>query len=71
VPHLFFTMPSTWGEGALDEMTMGNLEVRFLQILPIAQSEYEYLLEHGEDALEMKLIGGAVDFYDLKRKAAV
>lgn len=71
VPHLFFTMPSTWGEGALDAMTMGNLEVRFLQILPIAQSEYEYLLEHGEDALEMKLIGGAVDFYDLKRKAAV
>ena len=71
VPHLFFTVPSTWDEGTLDEMRMGNLEVQFLQVLPIAQTEYDYLLEHGEDALELKLIESAVDFYDLKRKTAV
>ncbi len=71
VPHLFFTVPSTWEEDALDDMTMGNLELQFLQILPITQGEYEFLMEHGEDALEMRLIGAAVDFYDLKRKSAV
>lgn len=71
VPHLFFSVPSSWEEDALSEVQMGNLEVQFLQILPISQPEYDFLLEHGEDALELKFIAGAVDFYDLKRKSAI
>ena len=71
VPHLFFSVPSSWEEDALNEMRMGNLEVQFLQILPISQAEYDFLLEHGEDALELKFIDGTVDFYDLKRNSVI
>ena len=71
VPHLFFSVPSSWEEDALNEVRVGSLEVQFLQILPISQTEYDFLLEHGEDSLELKFIDQAVDFYDLKRKSAI
>ncbi|WP_031498888.1 suppressor of fused domain protein [Bryobacter aggregatus] len=71
VPHLFFTLPSTWAQESLLPFRMGNLEVSFLQALPISDGEYDYLSEHGEDSLEIKLIQNNIDFYDLKRKSAV
>ena len=71
VAHLYFADPGRLHAIPLDEIRMGNLSVRFLELIPITPSEHDYLLQHGADALEGALLGGAADLSDLKRNPAV
>ncbi len=71
VAHLYFAKPGNLHTIQLDEIRMGNLNVRFLEVIPITPTEHDYLLKHGADALEGALLGSAVDLSDLKRNPAV
>ena len=69
--HLYFAEPGRLHAIQFDEIRMGNLGVRFLELIPITPSEHDYLLQHGADALEAALLVGAADLTDLKRNSAV
>jgi len=71
VPHLYFVEAAKWSFPRLRPSQMGNLNIHFLQALPITQSEFEYLQEHGNRALESKFLAAAVNHWDFKRKACV
>ena len=71
VAHLYFTEPNRLHQIDLDEIRMGNLMVRFLEIIPITPEEHDYLLQQGADALESALLGSAFDLSDLKRSSAI
>lgn len=67
--HLMLTNPYTWdSEFTLD---MGDCIVTWLEALPISDSEYEYIREHGSDAFEDYLEQQEVDLLDLNRPSVV
>ncbi len=71
VPHLYFVDAAHWSFPQLKPAVMGALTIRFLQALPIAESEYQFLQEHGSRALEAKLLGGSANLWDLKRPPSI
>ena len=71
VSHLYFAEPGSLHPMQLDEIRMGNLSVRFLEVIPITPSEHIFLLKHGPSELEGALLGSAADLSDLKRNPAV
>ena len=71
VPHLYFVDAAHWSFPQLKPATMGALTIRFLQAIPIAESEYQFLQEHGSRALESKLLSGSANLWDLKRPPAI
>ena len=71
VPHLYFVDASQWSFPQLKPAVMGALTIRFLEALPIAEAEYQFLQEHGTRALEAKLLGASARLWDLKRPSSV
>ena len=71
VPHLYFVDAIHWSFPQLKPAAMGPLTIRFLQAIPIAESEYQFLQEHGSRALESKLLGSSAHIWDLKRQPAI
>lgn len=70
VPHLYFTAPFLWEE-SLRTLDCGTKKVSWLLAMPISQAECQYLLEHGDDALETLLERYQIDIFDLYRPSVV
>ena len=71
VPHLYFVDANLWSFPQLVPTMLGNLQVRFVEALPITEAEYQFVLEHGGHALEAKLLGAASNLWDLKRNSCL
>ncbi len=71
VPHLYFVDAAQWSFPQLKPSVMGALTIRFLEAIPIAESEFQFLQEHGSRALESKLLGASATLWDLKRSPAI
>ena len=68
LPHMLFTYPMDFDTLSAIETTEGD--VYSLQAMPIAESEYVYLLENGFDEMQERLTVAEVDYTDLQREAA-
>jgi hypothetical protein len=71
VPHLFFVPANLWSFPHLQPTRMGALQIQFLQVIPITESESLFAQEHGSQALEAKLLGASANIADLKRNACL
>lgn len=71
VPHLYFVDAAHWSFPQLKPSIMGPLTIHFLEAIPIAESEYQFLMEHGSRALESKLLAASANLWDLKRPPAI
>ena len=69
VPHLYFSAPFLW-ESSLKTLDCGTKKVSWLLAVPISDAEYEYLIEHGDSALEDLLEKQRIDIFDLTRSSA-
>jgi antitoxin YqcF len=69
LPHLYLTAPFLWGD-ALNELDCGTKKVTWLLAMPISETEYRYLQEHGDDAFESILEAAHVDVFDPDRPPA-
>lgn len=70
LPHLYFTDPFPWGE-ELGTLDCDTKQVSFLLAMPLSDSELEYLLEHGDEALDELFAENEVAYYDLDRESVV
>ncbi len=68
--HFYFTAPYLW-EDSLKTLKLETKTVAWLLAFPISQSEYQYLLENGDDALENKCEQAQIDIFDLGRASCV
>lgn len=68
--HLLLTTP-----GNFDHLSRyplePDLDVHWLQAVPVHESERVFLLEHGLDALEQRFEAAELAFYDVRRDAVV
>jgi hypothetical protein len=70
LPHLYLTAPFLWGD-ALNMLDCGTKKVTWLLAMPISESEYTYLQQHGEHAFEHLLEEQEIDVFDPERPSAV
>ena len=71
VPHIYFVKANLWSFPQLQPLRMGALQIQFLQAIPITETEYLYVQEHGGQALEARLLGASANIWDLKRNACI
>ncbi len=68
--HIMFTEPYVWEE--LGPVTVADgLEVHWLLVLPISESERQLLHDQGYDALDQALETGEANYADLNRPPVV
>jgi len=70
LPHLYLTAPFYW-EKDLHTLDCVTRKVSWLLAVPISESEYQYLREHGEKAFESLLETAQIDVSDLERSPTV
>jgi len=70
LPHLYLTAPFLWQDD-LKTLNCGTKKVSWLLAMPIAESEYLYLKEHGDEALEHLFEQEEIDIFDLNRLPVV
>jgi hypothetical protein len=70
LPHLYLTAPFLW-ENELKMLDCGTKKVSWLLAMPISESEYSYLKEHGDQALERLLEKQHIDVSNLERPSVV
>jgi hypothetical protein len=70
LPHLYLTAPFLW-ENGLTTLDCGTKKVSWLLAMPISESEYSYLKEHGDQALERLLEKQDVDVSNPERPSVV
>ena len=70
LPHLYLTAPFLW-ENELKMLDCGTKKVSWLLAMPISESEYSYLKEHGDQALECLLEKQHIDVSNLERPSVV
>ncbi|PPK69565.1 suppressor of fused domain protein [Actinokineospora auranticolor] len=70
LPHLFFVSPFLWGDdpGTLE---LPDKTVAWLMVVPISDSERDYLDANGPDALEALFEEKQIDLFDLTRPPVV
>jgi len=69
--HLYFTSPYLW-EDELDTLKLSeDIDVNWVLAIPITDSEYSYLKENGDEALEDILEKHNVDIFDLSRDSII
>lgn len=68
--HLLFTAPGNYPRLNRYPLEPGS-DVHWLQAVPIHESEREFLVERGLDALEDLLATAEAEFYDVDRPAVV
>lgn len=68
VPHLYFNAPFLW-EDSLRTLDCGTKEVSWLLVVPISEAEYEYLMQHGDKALEDLFEQEQIDIFNLQRES--
>ncbi|MBR4355713.1 MAG: suppressor of fused domain protein [Elusimicrobiaceae bacterium] len=66
-PHLFLTMPSMWQKELLP-ISFDDIMVDFLMVVPISDTEWRFLNQQGEEALESLLEEKQVHIHDFFRK---
>jgi antitoxin YqcF len=69
LPHLFLTGPFAWD--TLKTLDCGTKTVSWLLAMPISESEYAYLRQHGEKALERLFEQHRIDVANPERPAVV
>lgn len=70
LPHVYLTAPIE--HDALGGVQVSDsLRVHWLSAVPISDSEYAYLREHGDEAFEDMLEARDVDYADVERPSAV
>ena len=69
-PHLYLTAPFLW-ESKLITLDCGTKRVSWLLAMPISESEYSYLRDHGDHALERLLENQHTDFSNPDRPSVV
>lgn len=67
VPHVYITEAHEWTFPALQPFRLGPVQVKFLQIIPITDSEAQLVEEQGGTTLEEHLLGAATSIWDLRR----
>jgi hypothetical protein len=70
VPHLYFTAPFLW-EDTLRTLDCGTKRVSWVLAIPISEGERQYLLEHGDQALEALFEREQIDIFNLWRRSTV
>ena len=65
--HIYFTSPFLWEN--LKSLEIDNKTVTWLMAMPISNSEFEFLLANGSDALEDLLEKSSVDVFNMNRKS--
>jgi hypothetical protein len=70
LPHLYLTAPFLWGD-ALNMLDCGTRDVTWLVAMPISESEYTFLKEHGDRAFERLLQEQDTDFSNPDRPTVV
>lgn len=70
LPHLYLTAPFLW-ERELKMLDCGTKKVSWLLAMPISESEYSYLKEHGDHVFERLLEKQQTDFSNLERPSVV
>jgi hypothetical protein len=70
LPHLYLTAPFPW-EHELKTLDCGSKKVSWLLAMPISESEYSYVKEHGDQALEDLLEERRADFANPDRPSVV
>lgn len=69
LPHAYFSVPRRWRlRLPLDE---GPPAITLTMVVPVSEAEYQYWKTRGDQALEAKLAGAAVDLADLKRASVL
>ncbi|WP_432511301.1 suppressor of fused domain protein [Kineococcus sp. SYSU DK001] len=68
--HLLFTAPGNFAHLSRYPLEP-DLDVHWLQAVPVHESERRFLLERGLDALEEAFEAAEVPFYDVRRDAVV
>ena len=67
LPHIVFCKPERFGLD-LPDLTIGELKIKFLYVLPISEDELTFLEKNGMQSLEEQLLGN-IEPCDLKRKS--
>lgn len=70
LPHLYLTAPFLW-ESELTMLDCETKKVSWLLAMPISESEYAYLKQHGEQALERLLEAQHADVTNPDRPSVV
>ena len=70
VAHLMLVEPFEW-EGLGEVQLVGAPIVHWLHAVPISESEYRFLLEHGFDEILDKLTAADVAYVDMERPSVV
>lgn len=68
--HMWMAYPFLWNN-APRTLTVEEKLVAWLQLIPISDMEYQYLLQNGYDALEDLFEKAEVDVLDLGRKSVI
>ncbi|MEE0241022.1 suppressor of fused domain protein [Ruminococcus sp.] len=66
--HMLMAYPFLW-DGALHTLTVKQKYVAWLQMIPVSEKEYQYILKHGYDALEDLFEKEQIDVLDLERRS--
>ena len=67
--HLYLMNPFFWED--MKTIEFDDRKVTWLLIVPISESEKEYAITNGYDALETKFEEADIDIFDLKRKSVI
>lgn len=70
LPHLYLTALSLW-EHELRMLDCGTKKVSWLIAMPISDSEYSYLKEHGDRALDRLFESRQIDVSNLDRSSVL
>jgi antitoxin YqcF len=68
--HFYLNTPFLW-EDSLKTFKLETKTVAWLLLVPICEAEYQYLLEHGDEALEDKFEQAQIDVFDLQRPSCL
>ena len=68
--HLLMSLPYTFGP-ELEVLTAGELDVRFMWVLPIHESERRFKVEYGLEALEQRFDDAQLQYADPGRPPVV
>jgi len=68
--HAMFAEPFIW-EGLEESLQLSDRLVSWLMMVPIADSEYEFAIDRGSDALSQLFEDHQIDVWDLQRKPVV
>jgi hypothetical protein len=67
--HALVTTPFLWGNGQPPTITEPDMVITFLQVVPVADDEFEFARENGVNSLIRRF--GEIDVFDINRPSVV